>query len=244
MMSIYKSSNRVENQTLSLSHIRSIWKSEHNVSDKLLSEVAEELNSNVNKCQLNTELRMCHFIAQVMREVGGKFNLEENLNYSEMALISIFSHYGRTPSDAKDHAYNKATNKKADIEAIANHAYANRMGNGSVESGDGWKYRGRGMLQLTGKSNYISMKTKHNNLWSASVDFVANPDLLLQPKFAVRSALIFWLEHQLYKKADIGASRMVTDSITKVINSKTTSYSERHDNLTDLLKRKVFKDVF
>lgn len=111
-MSIYKSSNRVKNQTLSLSHIRSIWKSERNVSDKLLSEVAEELNSNVNKCQLNTELRMCHFIAQVMREVGGKFNLEENLNYSEMALISIFSHYGRTPSDAKDHAYNKATNKK------------------------------------------------------------------------------------------------------------------------------------
>jgi hypothetical protein len=55
-MSIYKSSHRVKNQTLSLSHIRSIWKSEHNVSDKLLSEVAEELNSNVNKCQLNTEL--------------------------------------------------------------------------------------------------------------------------------------------------------------------------------------------
>ncbi|MGY5710438.1 glycoside hydrolase family 19 protein, partial [Vibrio cincinnatiensis] len=150
----------------------------------------------------------------------------------------------KNPELAREHAYNPESNKKADIISIANGAYANRNGNGNVISGDGWKYRGRGMIQLTGKANYISMQNLHNNLWSEDKDFIAQPDLLLEPKYAVRSALVFWVEKKLYLKADKGIDKNTTDSITAVINKNTTTYKLRHDNLKYIISKKVFNDIF
>ncbi len=100
------------------------------------------------------------------------------------------------------------------------------------------------MIQLTGKANYSSIQATHNNLWSESKDFVAQPDLLLTAKYSVRSALVFWIQHDLYLKADKGTSKSITDSITAIVNKNTSSYGNRHEHLKFIITKKVFKDVF
>lgn len=227
---------------ITLKHLREIWPNSGQVSDRLLTQIAEELSSSMKQGKIDTEYRLCHFLAQVSHEVGYKFSLKEDLTYNPSGLKSIFSYYRKNPEKAEEHGYSDG--KKADQEAIANHAHAKRMGNGDISSGDGWKYIGRGLIQLTGKNNYIAFQKSHNDIWQESKNFVANPDLLLEPKYAVRSALIFWLNHKLYLKADNGISREVTDSITAIINRSTNSYAKRHTNLAKLINKQVFKGVF
>jgi putative chitinase len=102
-------------------------------------------------------------------------------------------------------------------EAIANVVYSNRMGNGPVESGDGWKYRGRGLKQLTGKDNA-------NRCGKAlGVDLVSSPDLLLQPFYAARSAAWFWKENNLSKFADLGD----IEGMTKKVNGGLIGIEDR-----------------
>jgi len=229
---------------VTLVQLRKVWPNDSVVSDSFLKEVAAELTASLIIAKVDNELRLAHFLAQVKQEVGYRFRLEEDLTYREKALISLFSYYRKNPELAKEHAYDPANKKKANTTAIANHAYANRNGNGSIESGHGWKYRGRGMIQLTGKANYSSIQAKHNSLWSESKDFVAQPDLLLTAKYSVRSALVFWVKHDLYLKADKGSTRSVTDSITAIVNKNTSSYGKRHEHLKSIITKKVFNDVF
>jgi predicted chitinase len=133
-----------------------------------LQEVAEELNAHIDFYKLDTPHRRSHFFAQVMQETGASFRIEEGFLWRASALLS-FSFFSAHPDLAQ--AYGYATHKpikadgtqmgQSDYEAIANGAYGNRLGN--HESGDGWKYRGRGLKQLTGRTNYKAFTEWHKN---------------------------------------------------------------------------------
>ncbi len=148
---------------------------------------------------IDTTLRKVHFMAQVAHESGGlKFN-EENLNYSAKALRLMFRKY--FPSIEMAEQYHRQPEK------IANRIYGNRMGNGDEQSGEGWKYRGRGLIQLTGKENYTRF-SKDNN-----IDAVNNPELLLQPKWALTSACWYWKKRKINRFADEDDIFMVTKKV-------------------------------
>lgn len=157
---------------------------------------------------VNTILRQAMFLAQMDHESGLR-PISENLNYSESGLLKTFSKYF-TPSEAKKFARKP--------ESIANRVYANRMGNGNEASGDGWKYRGRGFIQLTGKNNYKLLSE------GTGVDYLNNPDLLLNEADAMIAALWYWDTNNLNKWADLGDIDTVSDIIN--IGRSTEKYGD------------------
>ena len=153
---------------------------------------------------INTPQRIAAFLAQCGHESGGWTVFEENLNYSAQGLNGIFKKYFPTIESATPYARQP--------EKIANKIYANRMGNGSEESGDGYKYRGRGPIQLTGKANYTAFAKAMFEDWE---EVVANPDWVTYDKdFALMSAIWFWNSHNLNHYADIADLKQMT----KIIN--------------------------
>jgi putative chitinase len=157
---------------------------------------------------IDTPLRVAHFLAQTAHESEGFTHFVENLNYSAAGLKNTFPKYFHQVSPA---AYAR------NPEKIANHVYASRMGNGNEASGDGWKFRGRGMIQLTGRDNY----THFSN--DAGKDAVQNPDLLSTPEGAAESAAWYWKERDINKPAD--EDDVVT--VTKLINGGILGLDER-----------------
>lgn len=137
----------------------------------------------------------------------------------------------------------------ADWEAIANRAYAGKNKNGSVSSGDGWKYRGRGMFMLTEKGNYESFQNWYNSIFSAKShqDFISDPNLLMEPDYAVTSAAYFWLQHGLAITADevsAGSSPCdVANKITSVVDKHTDSYNRRCQWAKKIFKAGLFNRV-
>lgn len=161
------------------------------------------------------------FLAQIGAESGQLRAVVENLNYSAKGLRSIFGKYFKTDAEAEQYARKP--------EAIANVVYANRLGNGDTESGDGWKYRGRGLIQLTGKSNY-EKATNEMYALPLGVDFVDEPDLLATPEYAAQSAAWFWEAHGLNALSDqLGGvdDADVFKQITKRINGGYNGLEER-----------------
>ena len=155
-----------------------------------------------NKFNVNTPLRLAHFIGQMTAESNLK-PIEENLRYSENRLVEVFRKYF-TPILAKQYAMQPAK--------IANRVYANRMGNGDENSGDGYRFRGRGFVQLTGRNNYTALtKWAQNN--GLNVDYVKNPDLLLSEADALVSALWFWTVNNINQYADKDQVLQVSRSI-------------------------------
>lgn len=135
-----------------------------------------------------SRLRLAHFFAQVLHESGGMRYDMENLNYSAKALRAVFGKYFKTKSQAEQYARKP--------EKIANRVYAKRMGNASEASGDGWKYRGRGLIQLTGKNNYKAFAK-----WIGNEQVLEEPDLVAS-EYAVQSAVYYWDRHKLNTIAD------------------------------------------
>lgn len=170
-----------------------------------------------DKFGLNTDLRLGHFLAQVREEVGSEFKvLRENLNYRSDALRKIF---GNRFTEAQAREYGRGVNS-ANQEMIANIAYANRLGNGDADSGDGWKYRGAGCLQITGKGNFEEVQKRCVRYAGKEMD----PDTL---EGFVVFGFAYWMQHDLYRLADKGKSGSVVDSITAKINYHTHSYANR-----------------
>ena len=168
------------------------------------------------KYKINTVERICHFLAQTNYESGYMNYVEENLNYSSKQLLKVFPKYFKTIDEAKEFEYKG--------EKIANKVYANRMGNGSEASGDGWKYRGRGLIQLTGKNNYLKFSKWYND----SKIFVDNPDLLLQPQFVVLSAFFYFDVNNLNSYiVDNENAYNICKCITKKINGGYNGLEER-----------------
>jgi putative chitinase len=164
------------------------------------------------KFQINTPLRLAHFLAQCGHESGGFRVTSENLNYSAKGLMGIFKKY--FPTEAIANQYQRNPQK------IANKVYANRMANGSEASGDGFKFRGRGYIQLTGRDNYTQFGK------AIGEDIVSNPDSV-SGKYALLSAAWFWSKNGLNKLADGGASDAVVTSITKRVNGGTIGLPDR-----------------
>jgi putative chitinase len=153
--------------------------------------------------EINTPQRVAAFLAQCGHESGGWTVFEENLNYSAQGLRKIFGKY--FPNDELALAYQRQPEK------IANRIYANRMGNGPEESGDGFKYRGRGPIQLTGKANYTAFAKDMFDDWE---NVVENPDWVTYDKdFALMSAIWFWNKNKLNHEADIGDIKTMTRKI-------------------------------
>jgi len=164
------------------------------------------------KFDINSPLRLAHFLAQCGHESGGFRATQENLNYSAKGLMGIFKKY--FPTEAIANAYQRNPQK------IANKVYANRMANGDEASGDGYKFRGRGYIQLTGKDNYTQFgKAIGENITS-------NPDVV-SGKYALLSAAWFWSKNGLNKLADGGATDAVVTSITKRVNGGTIGLADR-----------------
>ena len=170
-----------------------------------LSQLLPEYN-------INTPQRIAAFVAQCAHESGNFMVLRENLNYRAVTLRKIFPKY--FPTDAMANEYASKPNKQ---EAIANLVYANRMGNGGPETGDGWRYAGKGLIQLTGKSNYTWFAA------SLQIPVEEASEYLLTFEGAAQSACWFWETNKLNQWADKGDIL----TLTKRINGGTIGIQDR-----------------
>ena len=184
--------------------------------DKLKGHVPDSVIAQIPqtaaKFNITTPLRLAHFLAQCGHESGGFKAVSENLNYSAKGLRGTFGKY--FPTDALANAYQK------NPEKIANRVYSSRMGNGDEASGEGWKYKGRGYIQLTGKSNYMSFdKTVED-------DIVNNPDLVAT-KYPLSSAAFFFDSNKLWGICDKGSDDASVTAVTKRVNGGTIGLADR-----------------
>lgn len=176
----------------------SLEKLKGHVPDKILDEI-KEFGS---KFGITTNLRLAHFLAQTSHESGGFKSVKENLNYSAERLKQIFPKY--FPGNLNE-SYAKNPQK------IANKVYSSRMGNGDEASGDGWKFAGKGYIQLTGKSNYAEFDKMVED------DILANPDLVAT-KYPLTSAAFFFHKNKIWGFCDKGATKEVVTVVTEKIN--------------------------
>ena len=199
---------------------------------KNIPEVVEILEKYKN-FGINTNLRLAHFLAQVREEIGEEFKpISENLNYSNTALKNLFKVFKDKPELADKYGRNT---QPADQEMIANIAYANRLGNGNIESGDGWRYRGAGVLQITGKHNYQEVQRRIDKYAPKSnINIVMHPKDIHTLEGAILAGLGFWIWKDLYALADMGTSEVNVDNITKKINLHTDSYLDRRQHFNKI----------
>lgn len=179
------------------------------------------LNQLLPDYDINTPQRVAAFVAQCAHESGGFRVLKENLNYKAASLRKVFPRY--FPDDATANRYASLPNKQ---EAIANRVYSNRMGNGPEESGDGWKFCGRGLIQLTGKENYTWFAA------SISITVEEAAEYLQTFEGAAQSACWFWENNNLNQWADKGDIL----TLTKRINGGTIGLDDRIKHYTHALE--------
>lgn len=182
-----------------------------NISAELAEKWAGPLGAAMDKFVINTPRRQAQFIAQIAHESGGFKQLTENLNYSAQGLASTWPGRFSTGTGPNELAREIARNP----EKIANAAYGLRMGNNA--QGDGWRYRGRGLIQLTGKANYQAAAS------AIGAPLVEQPDLVAEPAMAAMTAAWFWSKNGLNALADSGDTR----AVTKRINGGTTGLDDR-----------------
>lgn len=179
---------------------------------------AQHLNAACMEFNISTRMRQASFLPQIAHESGQLRNLVENLNYKPDALLTTFNtskiiRFTRALAEQ----YGRTAARPANQEMIANIAYANRMGNGSIESGDGWRFRGAGLIQLTGKENQADCAKYFR------IDLDTIGSWLRTPEGASRSAAWFWRTHGCNELADKG----MTELITKTINGGDNGLAER-----------------
>ena len=174
--------------------------------------VIAQIPDTAAKFEINTPLRLAHFLAQCGHESGGFRLTKENLNYSAKGLNGTFKKYFPTLDSAVPY--------ERKPEKIANKVYGGRMGNGPESSGDGAKFCGRGYIQLTGKDNYTAFGKSINE------DMSANPEKVAS-SYALLSEAWFFNKNGLHKMADGGASDAVVTSITKRVNGGTIGLPDR-----------------
>ena len=163
----------------------------------------------MQRFEINTPKRQAAFLAQIGYESDGLVSLEENLNYSSAGLLRVFPlHF----SAAQANLYGRTATHAANQQAIANIAYANRFGNGDVSSGDGYRYRGRGPIQITFLDNYVAVR-KH-----CGIDCVADPDLLCGYSGGSLSAAYYWFSHGCNELADADEFTEITERVNGGLN--------------------------
>lgn len=181
-------------------------------------QYVEPLNASMAKFGIDSPVRVAAFLAQIAHESQDFTRVSENLNYSAQGLANTWpSRFAIDPKARPRSPNNLAKTLHRRPEAIANSVYASRMGNGPESSGDGWKHRGRGLKQLTGKNNHLRCSQ------ALGVDFVAKPELLETPLYAVMSACWFWKDNQLGTYADRGDF----EGLTRKVNGGVIGLKER-----------------
>ena len=183
--------------------------------------VIAQIPDTAAKFSINTPLRLAHFLAQCGHESGGFRATQENLNYSAKGLTGTFKKY--FPSEASAVPYAKNPLK------IASKVYGGRMGNGPEPTQEGYKFRGRGYIQLTGKENYTAFGKSINE------DICSNPDKVAS-SYALLSAAWFFSKNGLHKMADEGSSDAVVTKITKRVNGGTIGLSDRIKHFKEYYK--------
>ena len=170
---------------------------------------------------ITNNLRLAHFLSQCGHESGGWKAVRENLNYSAKGLMGKFKKY--FPNASLANAYQRQPEK------IANRVYASRMGNGPEGSGDGYKFRGRGYIQLTGKENY----TRFNS--TVPEDIIGNHDLVAT-KYPLASAAFFFNSNKLWAICDKGADSATVTAVTKRVNGGTIGLADRQKHFNEYYK--------
>ena len=201
---------------------------------KNIDEVVGIIEKHRMKFGLNTGLRLAMFLAQVREETGSELKvIRENLNYSEDALPKLYKAFNEKL--AEKYGRDEDT-PVADQKAIANIAYANKLGNGNADSDgdgdmdandDGYKYRGAGCLQITGKSNFAEVQKRCVKYAGKEFD----PDTL---EGFIVFGMAYWIQHDLYRLADRGTDLSVVDAITAKINKYTASYEKRREHFLSI----------
>ncbi|MFN0299131.1 MAG: glycoside hydrolase family 19 protein [Burkholderiales bacterium] len=194
---------------IALEQLKNIMPKAGSAAEKFL----QPLNDAMARFDINSPAREAAFLAQLAHESGQLKTLVENLNYGAPGLLAIFSRYF-TPDQAKSYERQPAK--------IANRAYANRIGNGNEASGDGWRYRGRGPIQLTGRANYRACGA------AIGMDIEANPDLVQEPVAGALAAAWFWSVNKLNALADANTVKSC-GAISAKVNGKNPAHglSER-----------------
>jgi len=184
------------------------------LSKKLPANVMEEIPLIIEKFGIDGPLRLSHFLSQCAHESGNFKFVKENLNYSADGLRVIFPKYFPTIEAANKYARQP--------EKIANKVYGSRMGNGDEASGDGFKFRGRGYIQLTGKDNYAAFDKFVDD------DIMADPDLVAT-KYPLTSAAFFFHKNKLWDVCDKGHGDDIVLAVTKRVNGGTHGLADRQD---------------
>jgi predicted chitinase len=204
--------------------------------DEYYAGIADALNDYARRYEVDTLLRLAHFLAQIGHESGFRA-LEENGNYSAPRMREIFgcrggrAQYDRTRDDCRlgtdgqplrlrPKLWTDSASYAGNPERLLAYVYANRLGNGDEATGDGYRYRGRGLIQLTGKDNYAAFTAAHNARNSADPrDFVAQPDLLMSElKYAIESAFYYWDARTVNALADLDDLEQVTRAVNGGLN--------------------------
>jgi putative chitinase len=186
------------------------------IPDSVISQIPET----AAKFNITNNLRLAHFLAQCGHESGGFKAVSENLNYSASGLKNIFAKY--FPGNLSE-SYARNPQK------IASRVYGGRMGNGPEETGDGYKYRGRGYIQLTGKNNYTNFAK------FIGEDTVNNPDLVAT-KYPLASAAFFFDSNKLWSICDKGADSATVTAVTKRVNGGTIGLADRIKHFEEYYK--------
>jgi putative chitinase len=187
------------------------------------AEWVNALNETFERFQIDTPMRQASFIGQCGHECANFKVLEENLNYRAATLLKLFP---RTPRRAWGFTPEEAAAYERQPKKIANRIYGNRMNNRDEASGDGFRFRGRGCIQLTGSANY------HHAGKALGVDFIMEPDLVATPKYAAMTAGWFWNTHKINQYADV--QDWVT--MTKRINGGTIGLDDRIKHIMQALQ--------
>lgn len=192
---------------------------------KLPAQVLAEIPLIMEKFGISNPLRLSHFLAQCGHESGGFKAVNENMNYSAEGLLKIFGKYfrkadGKTPDPALAAQYARQAAK------IGSRVYANRMGNGNEASGEGYKFHGRGYIQLTGKDNYKAFSD------FIGEDCVANPDLVAT-KYPLTSAAFFFHKNKLWDICDKGHGHDVVAAVTKRVNGGDIGLADRQKHFNE-----------
>ncbi len=178
----------------------------------LAQDIIDQIPLITKRFNLTSNLRLAHFLGQASHESGDFTVKVENLHYSANRLLQIFPTYFKT--------LEKATAYANQPEKIANLVYSNRMGNGDENSGDGWKYKGKGYLQITGRDNHKALSD------DMGIDFIANPDLIAT-QYPLVSAGWFFSRNNLWTICDMGIDRITIEKLTKRINGGLNGIEDR-----------------
>lgn len=212
--------------------------------DTVITEASSILDKYGKKFGCDTNLRIGHFLAQVAEECGSELKPTcESLNYTVDGL-KLFKYFRDNPKEAEK--YGRTKTQKANQVAIANLAYGTRMGNDGADSNgngvldvedDGYKYRGRFCLQVTGEDNYTAVQqrlTKYAPEFKLNILTASDVEMTNNLEVFFLGGLAFWIWQDIYKQADLGTTDKAVDAVTSVINKHTESYADRRKHFSKI----------